>query len=171
MFFETSFNHQPFERFLCLMEKFLIFQQKSIHIIGTSVVPYSIWKRVRNETVKVIKSLSHVCKYIFIYISREARKAMVMNSLLGGVWREGKGRFGAREARKAMVMDSVRGRFEGKGNKIPTREKCARSAKGAQIPSPFPFQRLPRRLVMNVGQISKKTYMRLEGCVTSTNVI
>ena len=55
VFFETSFNHQPFERFLCLMEKFLIFQQKSIHIIGTSVVPYSIWKRVRNETVKVIK--------------------------------------------------------------------------------------------------------------------
>ena len=66
-------------------------------------------------------------------------------------------------------MDSVRGRFEGKGKKIPTREKCARSAKGAQIP--LPFQRLPRRLVMNVGQISKKTYMRLEGCVTSTNVI
>ena len=65
---QTSFNHQPFERFLCLMEKFLIFQQKSIHIIGTSVVPYSIWKRVRNQTVKVIKSLSDVCKYIFVYI-------------------------------------------------------------------------------------------------------
>ena len=56
VFFETSFNHQPFERFLCLKEKFLIFQQKSIHIIGTSVIPYSIWKRVRNETVKVSES-------------------------------------------------------------------------------------------------------------------
>ena len=53
---ETSFDHQPFERFLCLMEKLLIFQQQSIHIIGTSVVPYSIWKRVRNETVKISES-------------------------------------------------------------------------------------------------------------------
>jgi len=43
-------------------------------------------------------------------------------------WVAGKGDFGAREARKAMVIDSLRGRFEGKGKKIPVREKRDRRA-------------------------------------------
>ena len=55
------------------------------------------------------------------------------------------------------VLKPCVARFEEKGKEIPAREKREKHP--------------PRRLVMDVGQISKKTYMRREGRVTSTNVI
>ena len=70
--------------------------------------------------------------------AQEARKAMVMDSLPGRVWREGEGDFGAREARKAMVINSLRGRFEGKGKKIPVREKREKRANSHTLPFPTP---------------------------------